>query len=750
MPITLRKINAQVKDPNTGEMIPAGILSSDSITQIAAAENAAITRINSKKTEAINQITQMEETIPSDYADFSAEAAYKDMIAQTQAAMTATKSYTVGEYICVNKKLYKTTTAITSGLALVVGTNVEEIKLAESVSASAAQIATNTNDISDLKTQLNLNRINIDNANHLYNIRVATLIAPSASANANFDCTEIDCSAGDVFTIHANGGTNCYAYAFIDADRNIIIRPAKLGEFYGLVKAPENAAKLIINRHKKNADYNSYYGYAINKNVSDSDNIINTILNFTGINILDLDFIWGSRINQNGNIITGENSYCASKAIALNKGERVIAECRGYTNTVAIISTCDIDGNNITPIIISPDNEIREYIFTAENNCYIRISWYYPGLINVYKLNVYRNEILNEKINDIDIDTLENSVNSLLYNTNTDIVTLNNKFSEYANQALMKKRVTSGPNISTLPKILSIAHFSDLHASQIELERIIKFKNHYAQYFDDAICSGDMVRNTYANGMDFWYNTEGNEDILMCIGNHDVAVTGNYSQYGITVQEAYDRYFAPNIAQWNVVHSGNNTYYYKDYVDSKTRMIVLDYLLTGTDADNQNTWFANVLNDAITNDLAVICVEHVLPNDFVHIDCSFTSYYNNQVGTCPDSWMTLIDNFINNGGTFLAWLCGHAHNDYVGYSSSHPKQLFIAVCTANGQTGYEDVARVIGEKSQDGFNVVFTDRYAKLVKVVRVGVSVDSVLRPMNTLCINIDPSNALAVVSNN
>lgn len=57
MPITLRKINAQVKDPNTGEMIPAGILSSDSLTTIAAAENAAITRINSKKTEAINQIT---------------------------------------------------------------------------------------------------------------------------------------------------------------------------------------------------------------------------------------------------------------------------------------------------------------------------------------------------------------------------------------------------------------------------------------------------------------------------------------------------------------------------------------------------------------------------------------------------------------------------------------------------------------------------------------------------------------------
>lgn len=65
MPITLRKINAQVKDPNTGEMIPAGILSSDSQTTIKAYENAAVSRITTEKTSAINAITQLFPSVPT-------------------------------------------------------------------------------------------------------------------------------------------------------------------------------------------------------------------------------------------------------------------------------------------------------------------------------------------------------------------------------------------------------------------------------------------------------------------------------------------------------------------------------------------------------------------------------------------------------------------------------------------------------------------------------------------------------------
>jgi len=69
--------------------------------------------------------------------------------------MTATKAYTTGEYICINKKLYRTTTAIASGLALVVGTNVEEVKLAEAVADAITVTDTLNDQVGNLKESLN-------------------------------------------------------------------------------------------------------------------------------------------------------------------------------------------------------------------------------------------------------------------------------------------------------------------------------------------------------------------------------------------------------------------------------------------------------------------------------------------------------------------------------------------------------------------------------------------------------------------
>jgi hypothetical protein len=59
MPLTVRKFNAQVKDPQSGQMVPAGLLSSDSLQAIEAAESAAITEIQQKgaETKARRQTT---------------------------------------------------------------------------------------------------------------------------------------------------------------------------------------------------------------------------------------------------------------------------------------------------------------------------------------------------------------------------------------------------------------------------------------------------------------------------------------------------------------------------------------------------------------------------------------------------------------------------------------------------------------------------------------------------------------------
>lgn len=64
MPLTVRKFNAQVKDPQSGQMVPAGLLSSDSLQAIETAETAAITEIQQKG-------AQTRESIPDDYTELS-------------------------------------------------------------------------------------------------------------------------------------------------------------------------------------------------------------------------------------------------------------------------------------------------------------------------------------------------------------------------------------------------------------------------------------------------------------------------------------------------------------------------------------------------------------------------------------------------------------------------------------------------------------------------------------------------------
>lgn len=109
-PFIMRKINAQVKDPNTGEMIPAGILSSDSITQITAAENSAITRITNEKTSAVNAVTAAGTAAA---ANFPATAAACDTLAGDFAATyVPDQAYAVGDYCTYQYQLYQCKTAI--------------------------------------------------------------------------------------------------------------------------------------------------------------------------------------------------------------------------------------------------------------------------------------------------------------------------------------------------------------------------------------------------------------------------------------------------------------------------------------------------------------------------------------------------------------------------------------------------------------------------------------------------------------
>lgn len=104
-----------------------------------------LTDVNSG-TETLVDVTREEGTVTQEGDAFSAAnmndlesriegalGAGDVLIAGTEATSTASKAYTVGQYLIYNDKLYRVKTAIASGASLVVNTNIVETKAADEI-----------------------------------------------------------------------------------------------------------------------------------------------------------------------------------------------------------------------------------------------------------------------------------------------------------------------------------------------------------------------------------------------------------------------------------------------------------------------------------------------------------------------------------------------------------------------------------------------------------------------------------------
>ena len=95
---------------------------------------------------------------------------------------------------------------------------------------------------------------------------------------------------------------------------------------------------------------------------------------------------------------------------------------------------------------------------------------------------------------------------------------------------------------------LTLLHFSDIHGNESCLCRIIEMGKTCKDFVDDVLCTGDIMNDNWNDnvGFGFWQNNATN--ILTAIGNHDVLSGGSIS---ITSKQAYDRYIAPFVDNWN-------------------------------------------------------------------------------------------------------------------------------------------------------------------------------------------------------
>ena len=329
------------------------------------------------------------------------------------------------------------------------------------------------------------------------------------------------------------------------------------------------------------------------------------------------------------------------------------------------------------------------------------------------------------------IDNLVVSVVSSM--TATDIKTLNRDAYDALLQA--KRPINSGSNeYLSVPQPVVLFHFSDVHADTTELQRVVDFRDEYSNLIDDTICTGDLVQYRYSDGMAFWDNVDGSDNILIAIGNHDVltAESGWDWTQRATQAEQYARYIEPYISKWDVSYTDGKTYYYKDYTSKSVRLIVLNCMLENDDNNTQLEWFISTLTSARTANLAVCVATHYMLHSPEKVATNFTSL-DRSLGSdfLNNDYMSAVNDFVSAGGEFICYIAGHTHSDIVVKSTIYPNQYCVVIDALNRvqSNQYSDTQRTDETKSQDLANLFVIDTASKVVKLIRVGANIDHYLR---------------------
>lgn len=305
-------------------------------------------------------------------------------------------------------------------------------------------------------------------------------------------------------------------------------------------------------------------------------------------------------------------------------------------------------------------------------------------------------------------------------------------------------------------KPVTLIHFSDLHGSDSNLARIVEFYDAYSEYVADAVHTGDAVV-CYLDNPNPWAQVEGAGRIINIIGNHD-CWKGHKTRaetkvpYDATAEDAYEKFIGPYVRNWGVVQPAGvrnrnsaaycACYFYKDYPESKVRLIALDGIHYD---DAQDQWFYAVLQDAASKGYAVVGAQHYFPQTGLKsIDSGFSTAAGipacqnpqaPQIECMREQAFATLDRFIDGGGVFVCWLSGHAHEDYIGYVVGHERQLQILVDKAGEKDAYMHEDRTPGTVTQDSFNLVTINPSKNLLIIQRIGCTRGPGMRSKTLFC---------------
>ena len=405
------------------------------------------------------------------------------------------------------------------------------------------------------------------------------------------------------------------------------------------------------------------------------------------------------------------------------------AGCAFYDKNYTFIS--GISGNNVSDYGGKSTSSLQTILVNLNNNArYIRLSGTSSSAVSdLYVLGVGLMGAFER-----------------IYNLEDNIYTVSEETAKEISSGYTGDVISLNPGIKSeiiqanYGNKMTMLHLSDIHlnlSSVVNLQHVISFYNKYDDIIDDIICTGDMVAQKFS---DTYYTEQwdanGGGIILTCIGNHDCTEGGDeYGRVEHTQAEVYNKFIAPyvtgNEPLWGTVsYSENITYWYKDYTDKGTRVISMNALLSGEEANAQNVWLQNVLASAKENNYSVVILTHYGPYDGVKINSNFTDLDHPVISGFNPMYQQTVQSFIDDGGEFICYLSGHTHYDLMCYNSNYPSQLFVVVTNTNGEFP-EDT------KPKDRFNIVTFDKTLHIIKVIRVGGDRDKYMRHLGVITIN-------------
>ena len=314
-----------------------------------------------------------------------------------------------------------------------------------------------------------------------------------------------------------------------------------------------------------------------------------------------------------------------------------------------------------------------------------------------------------------------------------DIIELNRDMEPYIIQGATTRTWLFGDKF----KPLQFVHFSDIHAVLDLWNRIVQYTNHYRDYIDFAIHTGDYCGNNQALYADFYnYGIKCERPIYNCVGNHDTYVTRQWTKSDKgSVHKLLFASMDDDSNNVNFLECDFSMTYYKDFPDSNVRLIVIDLYY---DIEIQCEWLKDILSDAKEKELCVITAMHEPLND-VKDTYGVTFYTKNQYSPIEKeksehkAFENIIADFISCGGCHICNLVGHKHYDLFGLTESGI--LHTAVPSATNWNGYCDGRRIKGTRTYDCFNVVSIDANLGLLKIARIGNNIDHYFRSQHSLC---------------